>query len=252
MEFITSLYTKFVRKYREVVKMSKLKLMYDVINIMKEKEVINGTFQAEVKKDQIKIAGFTNEFAKNLSNGETKVKISTELDYDGKKVKHESQTEFTMHGCCSEHSHHSFMKHMHHHNHNRQNDCQNLEDIKCGGIKGKLTKLAFVLNVFNQIIVDEQEDKSVILSLDLNEIPDEMKKAFQERMSQRKMHEDHHQHHRGFMKAFCTLNDPKIGFKLWINKTREVEKIVVTVDGQQLDELNENHEMSLLAELRLI
>lgn len=226
--------------------MSKLKLVYDVISILKEKEVIRGIFQAEAKKDQLQIVSFTNEFEKNLSSGETKVKISTELDCDGKKVKHESQTEFTMQDCCAGHRHHGFMKHMHHNHHN---NCENNGDFKCGGIKGKLTKLAFVLSIFNQIKVDEKEDKSVFLSLSLNDIPDDIKKAFQERCSQRKMSE-HHQHH-GCIKEFCTLKDPKIEVKLWIKKTREIEKIVVTVDGNHVNELNENHDMSLLAELRL-
>ena len=221
--------------------------MYDVINTMKDKEVISGTFQAEGKKDQTKIVSFVNDFEKNLSNGETKVKISTELDYDGKKVKHESQTEFTMQGCCPGDRHHGFMKHMHHH-HN-QHCGQNHENVKCGGIKGKLTKLAFVLNIFNQIKVDEQEDKSVILSLNLNEIPDELKKVLQERMGHKTMPE-HHQHHT-FMKEFCTLKDPKIEFNLWINETREVEKIMLTIDGKQVDELNETHDMNLAVELRL-
>jgi len=223
--------------------------MYDVINIMKEKEVISGTFQAEAKKDQIKIASFTNEFEKNLSTGETKVKISTELDCDGKKVKHESQTEFTMQGCAG-HRHHGFMKHMHYHHNHHNNSCQNHDDVKCGGIKGKLTKLAFVLNIFNQIQVEEKEDKSVILTLALNELPEDFKKAIQERMSQKEM-SGGHQHH-GFMKEFCTLKDPKIGLSLWINKMKEVEKVVVTVDGKQIDELNENHGMNLFAELRLV
>lgn len=227
--------------------MSKLKIIYDVINTMKEKEVIRGTFQAEGKKDQIKIAGFINEFEKNLSSGETKVKISTELDYEGKKVKHESQTEFTMQG-CSGHRHHGFMKYLHQH-HNHRNNCQNHEDRKCGGIKGKLSRLALVLNIFNQIKVDEQEDKSVILSLNLNEIPDDIKKVFQEKMSQRKIHQDH-QHH-CFMKEISTLKDPKIAVNIWINSTRELEKIVVTVNGKQIDELNESHDMNLSAELLL-
>jgi len=229
--------------------MSKLKLMYDVISIIKEKEVISGIFQAEAKKDQVKIAGFTNEFKKNLSSGETKVKISTELDCDGKKVKHESQTEFTMQGCTGR-RHHGFMKHMHHHSHSNNCQNQNHDDIKCEGIKGKLTKLAFVLNIFSQIKFDEKEDKSAVLSLNFEDIPDEIKKMVQERLSERKMSE-HHQHP-GFMKEFCTLMNPEIEFIVWINKAREVEKIILTVKGKQIDELNENHDMSLLAELRLI
>ena len=56
--------------------MSKLKIMVDVINTMKEKEVISGTFKAVGIKDQVEIGHFINEFEKNLTNGETKVKIS--------------------------------------------------------------------------------------------------------------------------------------------------------------------------------
>lgn len=228
--------------------MSKLKLMYDVVSTMKDKEAISGALKVEGKKDQTKIASFVNEFTKDLSNGETKVKISTDLDYDGKKVKHESQTEFTIQGCHGK-MHHGFMKHMHHHNHHGHHCGENHDDLKCGGIKGKLTMLAFVLNIFNQIKVEENEDKSVLLSLNLNEIPDEMKKVFQERFSQRTMPE--HQHHHSFMKEFFTLKEAKIEFNIWINKAREVEKIVVTVDGEQIDELNENHDLSLKAELSL-
>ncbi|MDR3540846.1 MAG: hypothetical protein P4L69_07795 [Desulfosporosinus sp.] len=225
--------------------MSKIKLMYDVINTMKEKEVLSGIFKAEGKKDQLQVASFINEFEKNLLNGETKVKISTELDLNGKKVKHESQTEFTMQGCCVGNRHHGLMHHMHHHHLD-----QNQEDIRCGGIKEKLTKLAFLLNIFNQIQVDEQEDKSVMLSLNLSEIPDELKKVLQERMIHKTMPE-HHRHH-GFMKEFCTLNDPKVRFSLWITKAREVEKIEVTIEGKQIDELNETHDMNLRAELHLV
>ncbi len=106
-----------------------------------------------------------------------------------------------------------------------------------------------MLNVFNQIKVDEKEDKSIVLSLNLNEIPEDIKKVFQERMSQRTMSE-HHQHH-GFMKELSTLKDPKIELNLCITKNKEVEKIMLTVEGKQIDELNENHDMNLFAELSL-
>jgi len=228
--------------------MSKMKLMYDVINTMKEKDLITGVFKAEVKKDQIKIIGFNNQFEKNLANGETKCKISTEIDCNDKKFKHESQTEFTSQGCQGK-MHRGFMQHMQHMHHHHQPSDQNYEDIRCGGIKEKLTKLAFVLNVFNQIKVDEKEDKSIVLSLNLNEIPEDIKKVFQERMSQRTMSE-HHQHH-GFMKELSTLKDPKIELNLCITKNKEVEKIMLTVEGKQIDELNENHDMNLFAELSL-
>jgi len=40
--------------------MGKLKIAYDVINSMKEKEVISGTFKAVGLKDQVEIGHFVN------------------------------------------------------------------------------------------------------------------------------------------------------------------------------------------------
>jgi len=232
--------------------LSKLKIMVDVMNTMKHKEVVSGTFKAVGTKDQVEIGHFNNEFEKNLTNGETKIKLSAEFDCDGKKLKHDSQSEFTMQGCCR-HKHHGFMKHMHQmhqmHHHTSQIGGQNQGEHKCCGIKGKLTRFAVMLNILNQIKVDEKEDKSVILSLNLNEIPKELKKLLHEKMSQHTKPENHPHH--GFMKECGTLNEPKIELNIWINKAREVEKIVVTVDGNQIDDLNENHDVSLKAELIL-
>jgi hypothetical protein len=223
--------------------------MYDVITTMKDKEVIKGILKVEGLKDQTKIMTLANEFEKNLLTGETKVKLSTELDYDGKKVKHESQTEFTMQGCHGS-RHHGFMKHLHHHHHHHDHHCgEHQDDLKGRGLKGKLTKLAFVLSILNQIKAEEKEDKSVILSLDIKEIPDEIKEVCRDRISQRPMSEAH-QHH-GFMKEFLTLQDPTIKCNLWISKNREIEKISVTVGGKQINELNENHDLNLKAELSL-
>lgn len=229
--------------------MSKLKIMYDVINTMKEKEVVRGTFKAVAMKDQVELGHFNNEFEKNLTSGETKVKISTEFDCEGKKLKHDSQSEFTMQGCCSSHKHHAFLKHMHHHNPHTDLDGQSQEGHKCCGIKGKLSRVAFMLNVLHQIKVEEKEDKSVILSLNLNEMPEELKKVFHAKMSQKAMPENHPHH--SFMKECCTLRDAKLSINVWINKAKEVEKVLVTIEGNQGDGLNENHEFSLKAELLL-
>jgi hypothetical protein len=222
--------------------------MYDVITTMKDKEVIRGILKVEGLKDQTKIMNLANEFEKNLLTGETKVKLNTELDYDGKKVKHESQTEFTMQGCHGP-GHHGFMKHLHHHHHHSHSCGEQRDELKCRGFKGRLTKLAFVLSILNQIKAEEKEDKSVILSLDIKEIPDEIKEACRDRISQRPMSEVH-QHH-GFMKEFLTLQDPTIKCNVWLSKNREIEKISVTVGGKQINELNENHDLNLKAELSL-
>ncbi|AFM40126.1 hypothetical protein Desaci_1087 [Desulfosporosinus acidiphilus SJ4] len=228
--------------------MSGVKLLYDVINTMKDKEVISGTLKVEGTKDQSKIIGFQNEFVKNLTSGETKVKISSELDYDGKKIKHESQTEFTLPG-CRRHMHHGFMKHHHHFYHHGECGIEGHENLRNIGIRGKLAKLAFVLNVINQIKMEEQEDQSVKLSLNLKEIPEEMKKAIQEKMSQRRMPE--HQQHHFLLKEFFTMQEPNIQCNLWVSKTKEIERILLTAEGKQNQEADEIHKLQLTAELQL-
>ncbi|MDQ7092030.1 hypothetical protein REC12_00275 [Desulfosporosinus sp. PR] len=232
--------------------MSKLKLMYDVINTMKDKEAIKGILSLEGTKDQTKIFGFVNEFEKNLDSGETKLKISTELDYNGKKVKHDSQTEFTQQGCHGhghhmQHMQHGFMGHMHHH---RQVSLEGHEDLKCAGLKGKLTKLAYMLNILNQIKVEEQADQSVLVSLSLKEIPDDLKKVFQERMNHHAIPE--HREHHGLMKEFFTLQEPEVQFKLWVREAKDVERILFTVEGKQKNDPQEIHDLKFKAELKLL
>ncbi|MGC7872914.1 hypothetical protein ACPUYX_15485 [Desulfosporosinus sp. SYSU MS00001] len=229
--------------------MSGFKLLYDVINTMKDKEVINGTLKVVGTKDQTKIVDFKNEFEKSLSSGETKVKINSELDYNGKKFKHESQTEFTIPECHG-HMRRGFMKHHHHHFYN-QRGCgiEDQEDLRTIGIREKLTRLAYILNVINQIKVEENEDQSFKLSLSLKELPEEMKKVFQERISQHKLSE-HHQHH-DLMNEFFALQDSDFQFNLWINNAKEIERILLTVKGKQIQETDELHNLQLTAELLL-
>jgi len=217
--------------------MNKIKLLYDVVKTMKEKEVYNGIIKLEGEKNQIKVFSFVNEFERNTLNGQTKAKISTELDFEGKKVKHESSTEFNKEN-CHDHMFHGLKRHIHdQHNHN---------DMKCGGIKEKLTKLAFALDTINNMKIDEQADKTLVLSLNANELPEDMKKVMHERINHKMMH-NHHEHH--CMKEFFAMENPNIELNIWINKNYEVEKIVVTVNGKQKDELTELQEINLRGEL---
>ncbi len=133
--------------------MNKIKLMYDVVKKLKEKDVFKGTLAAEVKKDQVKVFSLVKEFEKDTAQGQVKVKITTQWDYEGKQGKHESSTEFNIQGHCAG-IHHGFMKHRHH----------KLHGMKNCGIEGKLSKIAFVLSVLNNMKTEEQADKGVSLS----------------------------------------------------------------------------------------
>jgi len=206
--------------------MNKIKLLYDVITKMKNKEVLNGVIKAESKKDNLSIFSFENEFEKNMVNGHTKAKISTEMDYEGKKVKHESNTDIDMPDCKGR-RHHGFMKDLHTH-----------------GPKEGLNRIAFALSVLNALKVEEVEDKAYMLSLNLNELPEDMKMAIHEKMNSN--------HNHPFMKELHSMDSIEVDLKIYINKDFEIEKILLDVNGKQKDEQTVIHEMSTKAELTLI
>lgn len=229
--------------------MNKIKLLYDVVKTMQAKETLNGVAKVAVKKDQANIFSMQNEFAKNTATGQTKAKICTELDYEGKKVKHESTTEFSMPE--SDHDrHHEFFKHMHmmHQMHHQGPTC-------CGGIKGKLAKLSLALGLLNSLEVVEQDNKGTLISLNLNELPEEMKACIRERMQHHENHHQHeheHEHHgHGFLKEFFTMEKSNFSFKAFVNKNYEVEKMLVTIDGTKEGQENAPCAMQLQGEIAL-
>lgn len=229
--------------------MNKIKLIYDVVKAMKEKEVFNGTLSVECQKDQVKVFSFVNEFEKNTANGQVKAKIRTEVDYEGRQMKHESNTEFNLQHCNGG-SFQGAKKHwccLHH----------NSEEGKgCQGIKAKLNKFALILKILNDIKVEELEDKSAIMSIDLSEIPGEMKKAIQERMEHGPIGENHKkiivgQHNHCFIKELCTTKDAKIECQIKITKDKEIEKVELKIEGKHHGENNATHVLNAKIELCL-
>ena len=215
--------------------MNKFILFYDVIKTMKDKEVISGTLEVNGKKDMNKIFGLENDFEKNMVNGRTKIKLVTEMDCEGKKVKHESNTEFVMQG-CHDHKHHCFMRHMQHrHNHG----------AKCG-IKEKLNKIISLLDILKSVRVDEKEDQSVNVSLSLNEIPEDIRGTIFEKMNN-ETEETCKGHH--LMKELYNSETVNLDVNLIVSKNREIQKITFAVFGEQKDGLSGIHKMNIDAEL---
>lgn len=219
--------------------MNKLKFFYDVVKTLRSKEVIDGVATVEVKKDQGKIFYVKNQFQKNLTTKQTTANITSEVDYDGKRVKHQSTTEFTNH-CFGDGMNHKLFKHMHHMHH---------ADGQCGGFKTKLTKLAFVLGLLDNIKVDQQEDKTILMTLELTELPEDIKILLQEKMSHAESFHD--QERCCFMKEFCCLEKGAFSLAMSVSKDYEIEKIVIAFDGVQQNEQQEQHALSIVAELEL-
>jgi len=231
--------------------MNKIKFLYDVITKMKNKEVITGTLKTESKKDNLNIFSFENEFEKNMTTGHTRAKINTEMDYEGKKIKHESNTDFNMPEFNGK-MHHCFMKHMHSHSHGEDH-----KGIKFGPKEG-LNKIAFAFGILSALKVDEVEDNLYKLSIDINEIPEDIKKSFHEKMKSEKLTQEdgshqHHSmkgfHHHHFMKDFHSMDNLAIDLNIYINKDFEIEKILFDASGKQKDKLAVEHEMNTKAEI---
>ncbi|HWP95464.1 MAG TPA: hypothetical protein VN426_01300 [Syntrophomonadaceae bacterium] len=213
--------------------MNKIKLLYDVAKVMKEKNTLAGTINVRGTKDEVEALLFTNEFSKDLASGWTRAKITTIIDHDGKQLKHESTTEFKR-GEGSEQGHCGCMKHHHFHSgHAQMHGC---------GIKGKLDRFMFALNALDNMKILEQEDNSLLVTLDLTEIPADLKEALQEKM----MHQHPGQHN--FMAGRHSLESAALECR--INKKYEVEAITAKIKGKHLDEKDASHDVALDAAIR--
>ena len=207
-----------------------------MVKTLRDKDVINGVATMEVRKDQGKIFYVKNQFEKNLVTMQTTATITSEVDYEGKKIKHQSTTEFTNLCPCSG-MHHKRLRDIHH------------AGGGCGSIKAKLTKLTFVLDLLSEIKAEEQEDKTILVTLEVKELPEEIKALIQERMSQTKSYHD--QDHCCFRKEFFSIEKGNFSLAISVTKEHEVEKVVITFDGVQRDEQNEQHILDVVAELQL-
>ena len=223
--------------------MNKIKLMYDVAKTMKEKEVFIGSLEIGGQKDQIEFFSLNNEFEKNLLSGQVKFKIKTALDLDGKQVKHESSSELTLQNCCGG-KHRHLRKHFHHHCDDGDTNCC------CTGLKGKLSALMYLLRLIDDLKIEELENKALALSLNIDEIPEELMNHMHGNF-QCCMSDEEPQGHHQCMKDLMTMEKPNITFNMRLNEDRAVERIFITIKGKQKDQWDNFHEISLKAELNL-
>ncbi|HBE79913.1 MAG TPA: hypothetical protein DDW65_19360 [Firmicutes bacterium] len=238
--------------------MNKIQLMLDVVKTMKAKESLQGTFNAEAKKDQVKIFSVDNQFARNTVTGATKVKINTDYDYDGNQVKHESNTEFNLKD-FQPGMHAGFHEHMRMH---RQMHCQPGESgafsfpghsgIHSCGFKGGLSRISLLLHVLNNIALEEKPDQSFVLSLNRTDLPEEFKQLMQERMNQPEVRQAFEHEAHGFLKELHMVESPALTVNMIITKKYEVEKIKLEFSGNQKDENNADHLLTMETELNFI
>lgn len=211
--------------------MNKIKVLYDVVKAIRTKEEISGLLTADIQKDEISIFTMKNQFEKNFLTGQTKAKINTQVDYEGKMVRHDSDTEFSMpsgrgfHGGMAHRHHFGAMAAMQHHG------------GRCGQMGGRFAKLAFVLGLLNALEIKEAEDNTLVITLNSANLPDDAKDLMRERMGHGGAHHSRH----GFMKEFSNLKQLDFTVTVWLDANCNVKKAAGVFAGIQQDEQMKDH-----------
>ncbi|MBP2643008.1 MAG: hypothetical protein H6Q67_895 [Firmicutes bacterium] len=212
--------------------MNKIKLLYDVVNTMKEKEGLQGVLNVQVEKDQAVVVSCQNEFEKNFLTGQTKVKVALQMDGP-------ENIRLSEHPWGSWHQdgkHHEFWQHKH-------------PFHGCRSLKEKLAKLALVFSLLHSLQAEEREDKSIVMSLNSNELPENVKHELLNKFFQAGMH---HQHGDNILREFCAADKKEAVITMTVNQKYEVQQIVCRVEGWNNDESQmQPHNLKATIELSL-
>ena len=215
--------------------MNKIKLLYDVARTMRAKEKVVGILTAQVHKDQEEVFSLRNEFGKNAT-GEATTKVSCELNLDGTRVKRESLTEFSTEGDCRDGRGLLGKLFRHHHG-----------TGECCGIKGFFTRISFALGILGSLHVAEQDDEGAVISLNLTDLPEELKTLLLEKMKQK--HDCH--------PNCCILSESDVlealdgVVVLTVNKGRESETFAIKMDCRVRNAASELQTLAACAEVQL-
>lgn len=217
--------------------MNKIKVLYDVVKVMRDKDAYSGVLDVAVNKDGAEVLQFRNEFSKDLNSGWTKARVTTAVDHQGKQLKHESSTEFNKGNGDDRHCGPcGYFQHRRHRHFHKNHACMHGH-----GVKVKLDHLMAVLNALNNLKVVEQPDKRLLLSLDLTDIPEELKQNIQQRIMQK---------HHGMVsvcQGACSMESGTL--ECLVNHKYEVETIKVRVNGKLSCEDDESHAMACQANI---
>jgi len=195
--------------------MNKIKLMYDIARTMRDQDNLDGNVKLSLVKDGSEVFRLDSEFSRNFASRRGKASISTVLDHEGKQFHHESSTEFNMDHDEKNETHGCKKHRLFHENH---------WGMHGGGLKNRLDIILTVLNALNNMKVLEQEDKSIWLSLDLNEIPEDLKEACHNCMMSR------HHARAGLFEGSPVME--KGSLECRINKDCQIEDITVKLEGK--------------------
>jgi hypothetical protein len=234
--------------------MNKLKFLYDVVKTMQAQENLKGTLLVEANKDQTSFFVLESQFAKNMVTGEGQSKINTEFDYDGKKMRHESSTEFAANTICGFHD----RMHQHFREHCRAGRLRHEANPgqRCCGFKEKLNHIALLLQLLSSFKIEENAGQSYILTVNSVDFPEELKKALIQKLKQ---HHDTAQPGCDesrfgackLIRELHQLQDHDLELRIKINRNYTIAQLNLVFKGFGKDENNIRSDWELKAELNL-
>jgi hypothetical protein len=236
--------------------MNKQKLLYDVVKTMQAQENLQGTLLVEAKKDQTGIFVLESQFAKNLVTGQGQSKIKIEFDDDGKKIRHESSTEFKANTTCGFHDrlHQHFREHWH---------CragrlphEGNPGQRCCGFKEGLNHIALLLQLLSSFKLEENAGQSYLLAVNSVDFPEELKKALIQKLQQHhdSLRPDCDESRFGackLIRQLQQLEDHDLELKIEISPNYTVSQLNLVCIGSGKDENNISSNWELKVELNL-
>jgi hypothetical protein len=216
--------------------MNKIKLLYDITRTMKNLDKIEGVLQMKVRRDQDEVFSLRNRFEKQ-EGGKSKTTVSTILNLAGAQVTRESTTEFDLSGRCP---HGPGMLHRMFHGHHGGH-----RDGRRCGIKGAFGRLSLAFGILSSMEVEEKDNGAAVITLDLNDAPQELRAAVQEKLQHK--HDCLSQH--GFLREGHQVESVTGALVMRVNKERVIESISIELGGTERDEDQVSHAMAALAEV---
>ncbi|MCH4888384.1 hypothetical protein EZV73_12405 [Acidaminobacter sp. JC074] len=200
--------------------MNKIKTVYDIVQVMRKREQIEGTFKCDVLKDGENIFETENEFKKDLNGGKSFVKSKMVYDHDGVKVKNEFESEG------------DFEKEMHRGHHFRGHHFRNHDECQAVGCREPLKKLSMLLDLLNKLELEAVDDKKKFrLDLDIKDYETEM---MSHRMHQRQMKA---------MQDFKTFESGRVTITGFISQGHVIRNMEISFTGSYLDLEDQSHDL---------
>ena len=214
--------------------MKKIKLLYDVVRTMKNMEKIDGVITVGVQKDQEAVFSLQNKFAKDQA-GKVKANVTSKMNLNGEDLTRESTTEFTLKGDC-QHGPCMMSKFFHRHH----------GTTGPHGIKGVFHRISVALGLLSSLMVEDQPNGAAVISLNLTDVPDEIKTMLWEKMQHK--HASHPDC--GCMQGCQNVEMLNGLVVVSVNENHTIDKVTVNFDGRAQDAESKPHVLAATAELQ--